>query len=193
MPHSQKNRHSDGQIGRFCQGCGADLPPKTWRGPDRKWCSEHCRKSQYGSTCIDCGAPTDGSNGRERAPERCMECLTWTEEKVIEVLQAWAAEHGRSPRLADCRPGEPGYGVLPNTSGRGCIRRHFGSWNKALAAAGLGVNQDKSDETFEAMRAAIVAGEPTKAVARRFGVSSNAVHNRMRTHGVRVSELRRAA
>lgn len=39
----------------------------------RKWCSEPCRKSQYASVCVDCGAPTSGSDGR-RAEPRCRSC-----------------------------------------------------------------------------------------------------------------------
>lgn len=40
-----------------------------------KWCSERCRRSQYSTPCVDCGAPTDGSNGRGKsAPKRCARC-----------------------------------------------------------------------------------------------------------------------
>lgn len=32
------------------------------------------RKDSYRGTCEGCGAPTDGSNGRARAPKRCLQC-----------------------------------------------------------------------------------------------------------------------
>jgi transposase len=32
------------------------------------------RKASYRGACVDCGAPTDGSNGCEQAPERCARC-----------------------------------------------------------------------------------------------------------------------
>ncbi len=63
---------------RVCKGCGKELPPKTWRGRDRIWCSERCRKDQYSGTCVECGAPTDGTvPGRypgRGAPELCITC-----------------------------------------------------------------------------------------------------------------------
>lgn len=59
-----------------CRGCGATLPPKTHQGRDRIWCSDRCRKQTlYGGTCIDCGAPTNGSDGRgANASKRCNRC-----------------------------------------------------------------------------------------------------------------------
>lgn len=56
-----------------CQACGAPIDqPRCGR---RKWCSERCRKSQYAGSCIDCGAPTNGTaGGHKRTPERCVEC-----------------------------------------------------------------------------------------------------------------------
>jgi DNA-binding CsgD family transcriptional regulator len=32
------------------------------------------RKRSYGGKCEDCGGPTDGSNGRSKAPKRCARC-----------------------------------------------------------------------------------------------------------------------
>lgn len=53
--------------------CAAPLAPSRGNRP-RKWCSEACRRTQYAGTCVDCGGPTDGSEGRARAPERCASC-----------------------------------------------------------------------------------------------------------------------
>jgi len=59
----------------ICQGkdCNRVLEPSTRR--ERKYCSERCRKTQYSTPCEDCGAPTNGSNGRgPKAPTRCRSC-----------------------------------------------------------------------------------------------------------------------
>jgi len=57
---------------RTCLGCGADL---TGTHGNRKWCSEHCRRTTlYGGTCEKCGARTDGSNGRAKVPKICLRC-----------------------------------------------------------------------------------------------------------------------
>jgi hypothetical protein len=55
----------------------------------------------------------------------------WTRPEIIGALQAWADEHGRSPRWSDLdkqREDCPS----PQT-----VQRHFGSWEAALDAAGL--------------------------------------------------------
>jgi hypothetical protein len=59
---------------RVCKGCGVPLPPKTWQGLDRVWCSERCRREQYAGTCIDCGARTNGHDGPGKASTRCIPC-----------------------------------------------------------------------------------------------------------------------
>jgi hypothetical protein len=61
-----------------CQGCGVALPAQQYVGRHRKWCSERCRKATlYAGRCIDCGGPTNGSNGRgPHAPVRCGDCNT---------------------------------------------------------------------------------------------------------------------
>lgn len=73
-----------------CQGCGAELLPSGGNRP-RKWCSERCRRrTLYAGTCIDCGGPTDGSNGRARAPERCAGCIAHlNDERDARILEAW--------------------------------------------------------------------------------------------------------
>jgi hypothetical protein len=59
-----------------CQGCGKTGPLTNPHDRRRKWCSDRCRKQTlYGGTCIDCGAPTNGSDGRgPHAAERCVSC-----------------------------------------------------------------------------------------------------------------------
>lgn len=54
----------------------------------------------------------------------------WTEERIVLAFQSWGRDHGRAPTLADAR-GNPG---LPSQSP--CDRR-FGTWRRAIEAAGL--------------------------------------------------------
>lgn len=64
------------QDGR-CHGCGTVIGQPVLPqggGRRRKWCSERCRKAQYGGRCIDCGAPTYGGDGAANAPTRCRRC-----------------------------------------------------------------------------------------------------------------------
>lgn len=59
-----------------CAGCHELFPVRKKMALNRaKWCSERCRRSQYSTPCVDCGAPTDGSNGHgKNAPKRCARC-----------------------------------------------------------------------------------------------------------------------
>lgn len=111
------------------------------------------RKRSYGGVCEDCGAPTDGSNGREKAPRHCYRCapkhaMVWTPERVIAALQLYYATYGecstamfgagsphRHPpeRLAEFRRRfEAGSYPQVNT-----VQARFGSWNAGLEAAGI--------------------------------------------------------
>lgn len=36
---------------------------------------QRARKASYAGECADCGGPTDGSNGPDKAPGRCLACL----------------------------------------------------------------------------------------------------------------------
>jgi hypothetical protein len=62
----------------------------------------------------------------------------WTDEEIIAALQAWATEHGRSPNSCEWISGSPG------RPGSLCVRRRFGSWQKALGCAGLKPNRAAS-------------------------------------------------
>lgn len=57
-----------------CAGCHELFPVRKKMALNRaKWCSERCRRAQYSTPCIDCGAPT--SNGRgKNASKRCARC-----------------------------------------------------------------------------------------------------------------------
>ncbi len=116
-----------------CRGCGK----RFCSGPKALWCSERCRKAQYEGRCKDCGAPTNGNNGRARAPARCLTCSRavshprWSERQLIDVILAWTREHGRPPKVPEWRQARDGH---PSAS---TVVNRFGSWNDGIRAAGL--------------------------------------------------------
>ena len=142
-----------------CAGCPAELPPaKPGGGRERKWCSERCRKSQYAGRCVDCGAATNGSEGRgKRASTRCQDCshahqreaATWTRERLIAEARRWYALTGSWPVSTHWHHsvgGAPdaafGDAVLEFRERTGpwpfvgSIGAVFGSWTAFMAAAG---------------------------------------------------------
>ena len=116
------------------------------------------RKASYRGACIDCGGPTDGSNGRQGRPERCIECRCewqrtspewriWDRESVIERMQEWSALYGQQPGARDWNPNMARNqgredvatrfdidGCWPHTSS---VVHVFGTWNAAIEAAGF--------------------------------------------------------
>lgn len=68
--------------------CGAYIPPREpgTGGRQRMWCSDRCRKVQYGKDCRNCGKRTDGSNGKSGAPDLCAKCFN---AEVHETSVAW--------------------------------------------------------------------------------------------------------
>jgi hypothetical protein len=58
----------------------------------------------------------------------------WSDEEIIAALQDWAARHGRAPNSCEWLPGSP------DRPGSLCVRRRFGTWERALKRAGLKVN-----------------------------------------------------
>lgn len=55
----------------------------------------------------------------------------WTRERVIAAIQEWAREHGEPPRSLEWRRATPAF---PHDA---TVKRLFGSWNAAIAAAGF--------------------------------------------------------
>lgn len=116
------------------------------------------RREGYRGTCERCGAKTDGSAGKRKAPKLCASCSIkrqkeerrWTREALIGVLREFVRVHGRVPSADDTRPTAPT--VLAHASNRrrlelldirvdlpaqGTFVLEFGSWRNALAAAGF--------------------------------------------------------
>lgn len=108
---------------------------------------DKARKERHRGTCKGCGRPTTGSDGREHAPEYCNHCAPavhhgkWTHEGIIFALQEIARVTGEVPRAKVAFTG--GYNHLPiklegEIGGVGTTtQRLFGSWNNAIAAAGM--------------------------------------------------------
>jgi hypothetical protein len=125
---------------------------------------ERDRKAGYGGQCKDCGAPTDGSNGRDLAPSRCAACSIahqhderyWTRDRIVEAFKAAGELLGRAPAVVDWQARMPS--VRQKVSARRLeeaeplqaamddgfkfpppqiVRREFGSWSAARVAAGF--------------------------------------------------------
>lgn len=98
------------------------------------------RRDSYRGTCVDCGARTNGSSGRD-APERCNHCFStlrheeryWTPDRVVEAIRAYVERHGRVPGAAPETPVAQRNGVPHSV----VVAREFGSWNAAIEAAGF--------------------------------------------------------
>jgi hypothetical protein len=132
-----------------CKGCGTELPPKTYKGRDRIWCSQRCRRLHYARKCIDCGGPCN-VDGRTTHPNvRCAAChlqhhhdtRKWTKETIIQAIQTWANTHNGEPPTAPTwnttetrkRTGQPRSSDYPSPS---TVITEYGSWNNAIQAAG---------------------------------------------------------
>lgn len=101
---------------------------------------ERTRKARYAGRCGRCGGPTDGSNGRAKAPKVCRGCLmgdpeearrlaqhrqprkVWNEEKCEAVIIAWTEENGTIPRASDFIKAVPGKYPCIQTIMRYCYR-----------------------------------------------------------------------
>jgi hypothetical protein len=111
------------------------------------------RLERYRGRCRNCGTATSGSDGPGRAAEWCPRCAgkrrrSWTEERILAAIRAWAAETGSPPRVRDWSPAHA-------VDGNGGVRRYrsepgrwpsasivavrFGSFRAALERAGLPV------------------------------------------------------
>lgn len=122
------------------------------------------RRKRYAGTCVDCGKPTDGSNGAGASSERCDAChrkyqqtdeyriqhTYWTEERIIAAMHWWTAAYGAPPATNDWNPHMARHYLHDEERADRAKKliadrrvpwftiavRHFGSWNAALVAAG---------------------------------------------------------
>jgi hypothetical protein len=153
-----------------CPGCGGEVPPRRGHGNPRKWCSERCRKRQYGfDPCVDCGGPTSSGPGNGRHAEPlCHTCaykrnIVWTRGLVIARICEWNERYGAPPAIPDwnahaaradhneeralrfeeARPYWPWFST---------VIKIFGSWNAGIAAAGFKPRQNHGGNGNQAYR-----------------------------------------
>ena len=176
-----------------CQGCGT-TGMQTAQAPRRKWCSDRCRKQTlYAGTCIDCGAPTNGSDGRgPNAAKRCIPCrlrwqhenARWTKEAIVAAMRSWAVEHGSPPDADDWRVqgGRP----VPSLT---TVQYVFGTWSDGLEAAGF----PRTPQRYPGDDPAVVAetirlyrdeGLSLSAVAKRMDITPMGVWWRLERNGI---------
>lgn len=106
--------------------------------------SEQRRRRQgYRGTCLTCGAATDGSSGRAKAPTECRSCKAireheeryWNQERVIDAIQRWARVHGQPPAATEWL--NAGMGISAGYPSCTLVQREFGSWSAGIEAAGF--------------------------------------------------------
>ncbi|HEY2182495.1 MAG TPA: recombinase family protein [Solirubrobacteraceae bacterium] len=66
-----------------------------------------------------------------RSPRRPA---SWSDAEILAALRGWALEHGRAPNSCEWVSGSP------DRPASLCVRRRFGSWDRALRRAGLKPN-----------------------------------------------------
>lgn len=122
---------------------------------------QKARRSRYQGICKECGAATDGSNGRAKAPEYCPRHYwlkpgyrdsrtEWPRERIINAIQDWNREYGEPPATTDWnatrarqmgRPDRTDRFLDGFATGRWpwftTVVYHFGSWNAGIEAAGF--------------------------------------------------------
>lgn len=128
---------------------------------------QRARRERYTGVCVDCGGPTDGSNGPRKTSKRCEACYRisqraakiWTAEAVVDAIRRYAAIHGRPPTSTDWLHADPVNGYPARTS---CYRSQwtasspFATWADAIEAAGFprpltGHWQDESRRSARAL------------------------------------------
>lgn len=155
---------------------------------------QRARRKCYGKACVDCGGPTDGSGGFKVQRERCNVCNgiwlhenpKWPRDRIVAAIQRWTFEHGEPPKAGQWQTsGE----YWPAST---IAQYHFGSWNAAIAAAGLtprrigcyGRPGEDPAVVAETVRLYRDEGLSGRAVAARMGCTNTTVFDRLRKAGV---------
>jgi hypothetical protein len=117
----------------------------------------------------------------------------WDRDSILSALRGWVAETGSPPRRQDwsgeradeAPPAQRKWmGEHPRWPSSSCVAAHFGSWSKALQAAGLSARcltfeDSVADRVEETWRLA-TAGHTIREIANLLGVSVSSVHNYLR-------------
>lgn len=164
------------------------------------------RKDSYRGVCVDCGADTDGTAGRDKAPTRCNHCngahsREMTRRWIIESFRDWEDLFGAPPSASDWNPAHARSKNLHYKADRydGTARpwpsptsviNIFGTWNAGRAAAGYETNsvgeygREGEDpqvvaETIRLYRSGLSLAQ----VGDRLGVTGSAVRSRLMVAG----------
>jgi hypothetical protein len=105
----------------------------------------------------------------------------WTRDAAIEAFSAFWEQNSRSPRTVDAMQGCVWHGRIPHYE---TTKRLFGSWNKALLAAGLPLNLDREDSTRRDVERLYKDGLSVAEIADRYGWVPQNVYQRLRRAGV---------
>jgi hypothetical protein len=176
----------------ICQWCGEMFKASR---RDAHFCSDEHRKANAGGRCVDCGKPTSYKTGGP-AHRRCNSCrgladTRWTRESIIDWIRAYRAEHSVvPPSTVQIRPGAPSTDTTRRVFGPG-------AWRAAVRAAGfepyrdapgaghkLGADHPLMQETARLYREGLSAGQ----IAKRHGVTPEAIHQRLRRLGVQMRD-----
>lgn len=138
------------------------------------------RKRKYRGVCQSCDGPTQGSRPSD-IPKECAQCIRWTEGEAVDAIRDWVAEYGKPPRGWEWRAANrhPSAATI-------CAKL---GWNEALLRAGCKLNLDKRPETQREIERMVREGMHPTVVAAVYGVTAQAIHNRLRYHGTSVREL----
>ncbi len=114
----------------------------------------------------------------------------WSDEAILRALRQWAEEMGEPPRRQDWSGERPHHAPAgqrkwmrehPYWPSSSCVANHFGSWGKALRAAGLLKRahefEDRVAERIQTACRLRARGHRIRAIAEDLGVSVSTVHN----------------
>jgi transposase len=155
---------------------------------------QRARRERYKGRCVDCGKPTDGSNGYA-APERCLSCRTARvsrlgREYVLNALREWGDEHGGIPPSAAQWQDPTRDPKWPTAN---TVLLHFGTWNAGIRAAGFEPRKSghygRLGEDPAIHRRAVamyVSGMSSREIEERLGCSRGSVLQWVRDAGYAV-------
>lgn len=141
-----------------------------------------------GHVCSDCGeslgmvsSPAELER-RKRAGMRCRNCIEWSPEALLAAVREYADENGGIPptQAAWERGHDRDRWPHPGTA----AKKHFGSWNGLLIAAGFGLHCDRQAETAEAIERMYRDGKALDEIAGWHGTSPGNIRQRLIWAGV---------